>query len=220
MLFTKKPPSLLPPLLLSQKPIARTDKHTLLGITYDDTMTFKPHIANQITKLSRLVSLLYQIKGFMAIEVLQMVYNAHVLPHLYYCTPIWCSTYPTHLLPLFRLQKKIMRIITKSDYFAHTQPLFKETKSLKLFDICKLQISTYMYKMLQNETFASLLPLHTHYTRTHDNLNIPAHNSSLFKHSLSYLGPKSWNSIPNNIKLSPTIHSLKRQLKKHTILHY
>lgn len=96
MLFTKKPPSLLPPLLLSQKTIARTDKHTLLCITYDDTLTFKPHIANQIIKLSRLVSLLYQIKEFMPIEVLKMVYNAHVLPHLYYCTYTHLVHYLSH----------------------------------------------------------------------------------------------------------------------------
>ena len=104
MLFTNKPQSVLPSLYYSQHIITRTDKHTLLDITYVDKMTFKHHITNQTLKLSRLVSMLYRIKEFMPIDVLKTVYNGHVLPHLYYCTPIWCNTYPTHLLPLFTLQ--------------------------------------------------------------------------------------------------------------------
>ncbi len=63
--------------------------------------------------------------------VLKILYNAHVLPHLQYCTPIWCNAYPTNLLPLLRLQKKIIRIITNSDYFEHTQPLFKKYEYAK-----------------------------------------------------------------------------------------
>ena len=220
MLFTNKPPSVLPSLFFSQNIISRTHKHTLLGITYDDNMTFQHHVTNQILKLSRTVSLLYLIKELMPIYVLKMLYNAHVLPQLYYCAPIWCSTYPTHLLPLFRLQKKIIRIISNSDYFAHTQPLFKETNSLKLFDINKLQIGIYMYKKIKYDTSITLQPQHTHFTRTHENLRIPAHNLTLFQHSISYLGPKIWNLIPDNIKISPSVHSFKKQLKKYILFNY
>ena len=77
-------------------------------------------------------------------EVLKMLYNAHILPHLYYCAPVWCSTYPTHLLPLIRLQKKIVRIITHSSFLEHTNPLFKEFSILKLFDLNKTYIASYM----------------------------------------------------------------------------
>ena len=127
MLFTNKPPSVLPSLFFCQDIIHRTTKHTLLGITYDDTNTLKHHITNQLLKLSRIMSLLYPIKEYMTMDVLRLLYNAHVLPHVHYCTPIWCIIYPTHLLPLFRLQNKFIRIITISNYFVHTQPLFKET---------------------------------------------------------------------------------------------
>ena len=115
--------------------------------------------------------------------VLKVFYNAHVLPHLMYCSPIWCSTYPTHLLPLFRLQKKIIRIVTNSDYFEHTQPLFKNNSILKLFDIIRLQIAIYMYKSqhnIQNRTNTTLQPQHNYPTRTRDNLNIPTHNLTIY----------------------------------------
>ena len=153
-------------------------------------MTFKNHITNITLKLSRVVSMLYQIRELMPTDVLKMLYNAHVLPHLHYCTPVWCSTYPTHLLPLFKLQKKIIRITTKSDYFAHTQPLFKETNLLTLFGINKLQIGTYMYKKSKIATSVILNPQHTYFTSTHEDLRVPAHNLTVFQHSLAYLAPK------------------------------
>ena len=106
MLFTKKSIDILPPLKYDNSIIAKTEQHKMLGITFDEDMTFKPHISHISHKISRIISLLYQVKNLMPSNVLQLMYNAHVLPHFQYCTPIWCNTYPTHLLPLFRLQKK------------------------------------------------------------------------------------------------------------------
>ena len=148
MIFTNKTYDNLPPLIYHHDNIRKTNKHTLLGITYDDSMTFKTHISNLVLKLSRIVSLIYRVKDWMPTYILKTLYYAHVLPHIQYCTPIWCSTYPTHLLPLFRLQKKIIRIITNSDYFEHIQLLFKNNNILKLVDINKLQIAIYMFKLL------------------------------------------------------------------------
>ena len=220
MLFSNKRFPVLPQLIISHNTINRTTYHTLLGITYDDSMTFQQQITNLILKLSRLVSLLYQIRQFVPKEILKLLYNAHVLPHLHYCTPVWCSTYPTHLLPLFRLQKKIIRIITNSDYFAHTQPLFKESSSLNLFDINKQQIGLYMYKKINSDARITSQPQHAYFTRTHDNLPVPTHNLTVFQHSLSYLGPKIWNSIPNHIKLLPSIHTFKTKFKSYILQNY
>ena len=223
MVFTNKVYDALPPLTYHGDFIRKTNKHTLLGVTYDDNMTFRTHISNLILKLSRIVSLLYRIKDFMPSYVLKTFYDAHVLPHLRYCSPIWCSTYPTHLLPLFRLQKKIIRIITNSDYFEHTQPLFKNNKLLKLFDINKIEIAIYMHKLQHNPhniTNITLQPQHNYPTRTRDNLNIPAHNLTVYQHSLSYLGPKTWNAVPPQLKTIQSIYTFKRKLKNHLISSY
>ena len=174
-------------------------------------------IMYNVLKLSRIVSLFYQIRELMPKDILRIMYNSHILPHLQYCTPIWCSTYPTHLLPLFRIQKKVIRIITNSDFLAHTRPLFKDTKVLNLFDLNKYQIAIYTYNLLHNQNIEIT---HNYPTRTRDNLRIPIHSLTLFKHSLAYLGPKTWNSIPSQIKNLRTIHSFKKQFKNHMLAGY
>ena len=214
MLFTNKPKTTLPPLFYNFSIVKNTSQHTLLGITFDDSLTFKPHITNISLKLSRIVSLLYKIKDLMPLHVLKIIYNAHILPILSYCMPIWCNTYPTHLLPLFRLQKKIIRIITNSDFLEHSLPLFKETNILTLFALNKLHIGTYMYKS-QLDYNVVLLPQHNYPTRTRLTLNVPPHTLTIYQHSLSYTGPKLWNSIPEQIKQKPSLPSFKKHLKNY-----
>ena len=212
---------MLPPLVYNNNIIKRTDTHILLGVTIDDKMTFKPHIANLMLKLSRVMSLLYRVRDIVPIKIMKTLYDAHVLPHFHYCTSIWCTTYPTHLLPLFRMQKRLIRIITDSDFYEHTQPLFKELHTLKLFDINKLDIAVYMFKMLNTQTIALLQqPHHNYPTRTHHNIRIPMHNLTIFQHSLSYLGPKTWNALPDQIKDIPSLYSFKKHLKKYIIEQY
>ena len=152
--------------------------------------------------------------------VLIIMYNAHVLPHLQYCTPIWCNTYQTHLLPLIRLQKKIIRIVTNSTYYEHTHPLFKATNILKLFDINKLQIAIYMYKLLHSGNNTVLHSQHSYPTRTRDDLLSPLHNLTIFQHSLSFTGPKIWNLLPTELKHSYTLITFKKSYKKHIIDRY
>ena len=204
MMFTNKSTLLLPHLLFHNDVIQKTEQHKFLGVTLDDKMTFKSHITDLCIKLSRTISMLYNTKDLMPPYVLHLLYCAHVLPHFMYCTPIWANTYPTHLLPLYILQKKIIRVITNSTYFAHTQPLFKQTRILKLFDINKLQIAVYMYNKTHTNDYIQV-PLHDYPTRARNNLHIPAHTLTIFQHSLSYTGPTTWNSIPTHIKTASTM---------------
>ena len=55
-----------------------------------------------------------------------------------YCILEWGSTYLTQLRRLILLQKRIVRIISKKGFDAHTNPLFKNLMILKLEDIYSL----------------------------------------------------------------------------------
>ena len=94
MIFTNNTYDDVPPLIYHDDNIRKNNKHTLLGITYDDNMTFKTHISNLILKLSRIVSLIYRVKDWMPTYIHKALYDAHVLPHIQYCTPIYIPNTP------------------------------------------------------------------------------------------------------------------------------
>ena len=213
MLFTNKKHQTLPPLIIHNETMTRTDRHKFLGITYDETMTFKQHINSLTLKISRHIALLHQLKDFVPLHTLKCIYHAHIYPLLQYCNPIWSTTYPTHLNSLNIQLKKIVRIITGSDYLEHSLPLFKQTHLLNLVDINKMSLATHMYQERTNNMNPTIT--HTHNTRFRNLPRPPPHHLSLFCRSVPYQAPTIWNTIPSNIQNSPSLQSFKKKLKKH-----
>ncbi|MFV2016881.1 MAG: hypothetical protein ACC656_15730, partial [Candidatus Heimdallarchaeota archaeon] len=72
--------------------------------------------------------ILNKIKYYISTKVKLMLYNALVLPHINYCLLAWGYEHQR----ITKLQKKIVRLITGSKYNAHTEPLFKSIKILKI----------------------------------------------------------------------------------------
>ena len=63
----------------------------------------------------------------------------------YYDNLVWASTYKTNIRRLVILQKRIIRIIKKSHFNSHTDPIFKELSLLKFNVIHFLQLEQFMF---------------------------------------------------------------------------
>ena len=73
------------------------------------------------------------------------LYYSLVYSYLQYRILVWSSTYPTHLRRLVLLQNRIVRVISKKGFDAHTEPLFKNLIILKLEDIYSLHLAKFMF---------------------------------------------------------------------------
>ena len=146
-----------------------------------------------------------------------MLYHSLVYPYLLYCIIIWGGTYDSHLKPLFILQKRAIRTINKVPYLDHTNPLFLSNKILKLQDIYKFTVSTYMY---ENHSRMTLNSTHSFSTRNRSHLVPPYERLTVTQQSIFYQGSKIWNSIPNHIQQLPTLSQFKSSLKRHLISQY
>ena len=143
-----------------------------------------------------------------------------ILSHLQYCTLLWANSYYSHLQKLRLLQKKAIRIISNADYLAHSSKLFLNLKLLKLDDIMKFQLGTFMYKLKYNK-LPSAIPhmfvtnenIHSHNTRNKNGYLIPNVRTNCRKFTVSYAGPILWNSFPQKLRQLPSEVLFKRKLK-------
>ena len=114
----------------------------------------------------------------------------------------------------------MVRNITKSDFLAHTHPLFQQLKLLDFESTRKLSLAQYIYKN-RNVILPPLLPNHNYQTRNRQKVRLPERNNVLFEKSYLYQGPKVWNILvencPTNVLNAPSIHSFKRKLKKYLL---
>ena len=79
-------------------------------------------------------------------ELAKTVYHALFESHLRYAVPCWGFATQTELDVLFILQKRAMRIITKSQYDAHCRPLFKQSRILSLYSFFVLEMVCLIHK--------------------------------------------------------------------------
>ena len=76
-------------------------------------------------KTSKAIGILYRLKTIYPQLVLQTLYNTLILPYFNYCILTWGTTINKGN-PLHRLQKKALRLISNSNYIAHTEPICKK----------------------------------------------------------------------------------------------
>ena len=93
------------------------------------------------------VSLIEQDLFFLPKPCLKTLYYCLVYPYLHYCIIVWGSTNKTNLRRLVSLQKRVIRIISKSTFDSHSDPIFKDLELLKLSDIRQLELGKLMFSL-------------------------------------------------------------------------
>ena len=116
-------------------PIIEKKATKFLGVTIDSSLSWNDHIRNIHISVSRGIGVLYRIKNLVSQKSLTILYNALILPYITYCNIVWGNCGLTKTNSILLLQKRALRLITNSHYFANSEPLFYKLKSLKVNDI-------------------------------------------------------------------------------------
>ena len=95
---------------------------------------------------SKIVGVLYRLRDIIHQESLVCPYYSLFYRYLIYGNLIWVGIYSTHLNNVELLQKRAVRIVTGSEYLAHTEPLCIATCILKVKDIHKVLLLLYYHK--------------------------------------------------------------------------
>ena len=169
-----------------------------------------------LTKFQNLLELF--VSFYLSTKSLRTLYFLLVYPYFFYCNLVWASIYRTNLSRLVILQKRVVRIIAKTQYYAHTDPIFKNLGIFKFYDIHLLQLGLFMYSY-QIRTLPSKFDckftlnrkVHSYNTRNSHAFRLPFCNIKQF--SIFYQGPKFYNSLTTEMVTSSSPASFKKQLR-------
>ena len=200
--------------------IQQVKKNKFLGIVIEEHLNWALHISHLCNIIARNVGILQKLRYFIPTYVLKILYHSLILSQLQYCTLLWANSYRSHLHKLRLLQKKAIRIISNTDYLAHSSKLFLNLKWLKLDDIMKFQLGTFMYKLKYNKLpnviphmFVTNENIHSHNTRNKNGYLIPSVRTNCRKFTVGYAGPILWNSFPQTLRQLPSEVIFKKKLK-------
>ena len=69
------------------------------------------------------------------------------VPHINYGSLVWGQNFNS----ISKLQKKVIRTVTHSNYIAHSEPLLKELNLLSVKDLMDLKLIKFLHKLYDNK---------------------------------------------------------------------
>ncbi|MEO1211654.1 MAG: reverse transcriptase family protein [Cyanobacteria bacterium J06638_20] len=171
MLYHPASKNITPPQIkINNQTIDCVQEFDFLGVLLDSNLKWHSHLNKISKKISKAIGIMGKIKKIMPINTMRILYFALVNPHLDYGILNWGHSANR----LVTSQKKAIRIISKSKYNAHSEPLFKKLNILRVTDIYKLKLPKFYHKLRNNllphyflasDFLISQQTTHSHYTR-------------------------------------------------------
>ena len=209
---------------IGSKVIDRQSSGKFLGVILDDKLTFRNHIEHVTKKVSKLCGLFFKLKHMFPSYILIKLYYSLIYPYLTYCIHAWGSASPTQLQSILLLQKKLVRLLSNSEFLAHTKPLFQSLEMLDIYRLHEFYSLIHMHKcVIQNNypelrnDIQSLQISHGHDTRS-NKLRLPFCRSYMSRRGLLYKCIHFWNKLPLDVKLSHSFGKFKRNCKSYLLI--
>ena len=133
---------------IDDKTIKRVDHTKSLGLTIDAQLSWSKHVDEICKKAFSATDALKRVRPFMSTDVAVQIYNALILPHFVYCSPVWDCMSGYLSDELQKLQNRAARVITKSPFNTSSNLLLAMLKWEKLSLRRKKQKALIMYKTL------------------------------------------------------------------------
>ena len=130
----------LEPTLNGEK-LEQVDSYHFLGVVIDKHISWK-YTEMLSNKISKYCGVLSRLKNYLPLFILRTLYFSMVHSHLRYSLLTWGFDSNR----IVKLQKRCVRIITRSKYNAHTQLLMKQLNILSVPDMLLLNSMKLYYK--------------------------------------------------------------------------
>ena len=219
--FRKSGPAPTLNIKLHGKTLIPTKFVKYLGIHLDEFLSGEAQCSELIKKLNRANGMLAKARHYVPALELKNIYHAIFSSHILYGSQVWTSKLISVTDKISKLQKSAMRIMTFSEFRAHSEPLFKKLEILKFQDSIAVNNCSFVYDFLNNnlpksfvKTFIRTNDLHQYKTRqaTAGILYIPNYNTTTFGLKCIYKRCiNSWNKLSTEFNIMNRKNNINNQ---------
>ena len=206
-------------IMFNNIPVKFKKSEEFLGLIVDEEVKFAEHTRFVCSKLSKAVGIIYKLRDYVPLGSLIGLYYNLAYPYILYGNLVWGGTFDVHVRPLTIMQKKLIRVLTNSEFLAHTEPLFKRLNILKVPDVHKMLVAQYVYKQGRGGS-VRVDGAHNYGTRSQFDERPTFQRLSLTQHSIHYSGPIVWNALPVDVRSSKTLNVFRKQLRQYMLNEY
>ena len=199
--------------------VQNSESEKLLGIKLDRHLNFDSHIENLCKKASQKVNALSRIAPLMKFEQRRLIMNSFINSHFSYCPIVWMFHSKKIDNRINRIQERALRIVYQ-DYSSCFEDLLQKDNSLTNHQRNIQKLATEIFKVtignapkLMEEVF-DIVDIPYNLRNQTKFKSYPVKTVKYGLETVSYLGPKVWNLVPDNLKNLTTLSDFKTQIKK------
>jgi hypothetical protein len=177
--------------------ITNINSTKFLELIIDSTLSWKDHITGLTSKLNKACYAIKAIKPLMSLDVMKLIYYSYVHSVISYGIIFWGISHLSE--SVFKIQKRIIRVITNSGRHDSCHDLYKKLQILPL-------PSQYIFSLLvfvnkNRSCYISNSEIHDINTCHNHKLHLPSTNLTLVQKGVLFSGSKIYNHLPLNIKM-------------------
>ena len=205
-------------LKIASDTIKNKREEKVLGFTFDNKLTFESHVTKLCNTASQKLHALARISNLMSMEKRKIIMNAFITSQFGYCPLIWMCHSRKLNTRINKIHERALRIVFQDKTTSFNELLIK-AGSVKIHHKNIQVLATEIYKVYHNISpliMSEVFPDRTTEYNLRGNPNLSTRNLHSVHYgtdSLSHLGPKIWNLVPNNIKDSETLNIFKSKIK-------
>ena len=204
--------------------IDKSDTEKLLGVKFDKKLTFDDHISDICKKAGRKISALARVTRYMGIAKKRILMNAFFTSQFSYCLLVWMCHSRTNNNKINRFHERCLQI-ADNDKQSLFNELLEKYGSVSIHMRNMQILATQMYKLINNlsppimnrvfklNTMNRVFKLNTDFSQFSRFLVKSVYHGT---ESISYLGPKIWDILPDDYKTIQNLDTLKLKLKNGT----
>lgn len=199
--------------------ITTQEEVKLLGVTFDEKLSFDTHVSNICRKAGKQLSVLKRLSNTLSEEGKLLVYNTFIFSNFNYCCIIWHFCTISNARKVEKVQERSLRYVFNDFVSSYNSLLERSNKSHMYINRIRI-ILQYVFKVISGDVPMYLIDMYkkdesSRNTRCYVKLLQPKFKS--FTHgfnSVGYQGSRIWNSLPNDIKESTTYNKFKSNISK------
>ena len=196
-------------LTINNEQTATVESVKFLGVEIDKLLKWSSHIETLTKKLSQVCYAIRIINKYIDYSVTKILYYANFESRMRYGIIFWGINLNTN--SVFKVQKRILRIMLKMQYRESCRGKFRQEGLLTVYGMYLHECLLYFFK--NKEWFLQNNINHNYNTRTL-NINFPTHRLTMTERSPSYMCIKIYNHLKTEIKSIINLREFNKKTKK------
>ena len=195
----------------------------VLGVLLDQTLSWDPHISSIIRRTNAILVSLFKIRHHLSPDILKILVQAHVLPHLQYCSSVWGGASKTCLDRLQKVVHFAARLVSGLRKYDHVTPVLAALGWPSVREMIArrdaLNVHRALFAAAVPESLRAMFPSRASVSERATRavaagpavIELPRVRLAVARRQFPYRAAAAWNGLPREVAATAS----RRQLMEH-----